>query len=148
MNTGEKIYELIKTLYPINRSITGNGVRETLSIISEIISLKITEVPTKTKVFDWEVPLEWNIQDAWVKNSKRDIKELKEHIYTLPNYHEWIPYRTSYHNNNWGFCLSHKQLESLKDEKYHVKIDSSLETGSLTYGEFYIKGETDLEILK
>jgi len=171
MNTGEKIYELIKTLYPINRSITGNGVRETLSIISEIISLKITEVPTKTKVFDWEVPLEWNIQDAWVKNSKGekiidfkksnlsvlnysipvdqivDIKELKEHLYTLPNYPEWIPYRTSYHNNNWGFCLSHKQLESLKDEKYHVKIDSSLETGSLTYGEFYIKGETDLEIL-
>lgn len=171
MDTGQKIYELIKTLYPINRSITGNGVRETLSVISKIIPLKITEVPTRTRVLDWEVPMEWNIQDAWVKNSDGekiidfkmsnlsvlnysipvdqivDIKELKEHLYTLPNYPEWIPYRTSYHNKNWGFCLSHKQFESMKDEDYHVKIDSSLELGFLTYGEFYIEGESELEIL-
>lgn len=168
---GDKFYDLIKEMYPICRSITGNGVRETLSIISKIIPLEIKEVPSKTKVLDWEVPLEWNITDAWIKNAqgekiidfknsnlhvlnysipvhkKVNLKELKEHLFTLPDYPEWIPYRTSYHNREWGFCMAHKQLENLKDEMYEVNIDSSLEEGALTYGEVYIKGEFEDEVL-
>lgn len=166
-----EIYDLMKTLYPICRSITGNGVRETLDILKERIPLKIHEVPTGTQVFDWTVPKEWNIKDAYVKNSKGEkiidfgksnlhilnysvpinkklsLAELKEHLFTLPDYPDWIPYLTSYYKENWGFCLSHKQFEKLQEDVYEVVIDSSLEDGSLTYGELFIKGSSAEEVL-
>ena len=168
---GTEMYQLISKLYPICRSITGNGIRETLNIIKELVPVDIHEVPTGTRVFDWTVPKEWNIKDAYVLNSKGkkiiDFKksnlhvlgysvpirrkvfltELKEHLFTLPDHPDWIPYRTSYYKENWGFCLSHKQFLSLEDDEYEVFIDSSLEEGHLTYGEYYLKGETEEEIL-
>ena len=166
------MYNLIEKLYPICRSITGEGNRKTLRILQDIIPLKIQEVPTGTKVFDWTVPKEWNIRDAYIMDSKGnkiiDFKksnlhvlnysmpvqkrvsynELKEHIFTLPEKPDWIPYRTSYYKENWGFCMSHNQFMELReDEEYEVFIDSSLSDGSLTYGEYYIKGDKDNEIL-
>jgi len=165
------MHALIKELYPICRSITGNGVRETLNIISRHIPLQVHEISTGTPVFDWEVPKEWNIKDAWIKgpagnkiidfkecnlhvlnysvpvDKKVSLAELKNHIYTLPNFPGRIPYRTSYYNKKWGFCLKHAQFETLEEGDYQVKIDSTLEPGSLTYGELYIEGESEEEIL-
>jgi aminopeptidase-like protein len=168
---GKSMFELAERLYPICRSITGNGLRETLSILKELIPIEIIEVPSGTKVFDWEIPDEWNISDACIKNQdgekivdfkklnlhvlnysipvnkQVDIKELKEHLYTIPEYPDWVPYRTSYHNRQWGFCITHKQFEGLQDEHYQVKIDSEIKPGSLTYGEYLIPGKTEEEVL-
>ncbi len=168
---GQEMYRLISNLYPICRSITGNGVRETLNIIKGYIPLEINEVPTGTDVFDWTVPKEWNIKDAYIKNSKGEkvvdfqisnlhvvnysvpvkkvmpLEELKAHLFTLPDYPERIPYRTSYYKETWGFCLSHEQLLAMQDGEYEVYIDSTLEPGSLTYGEYYLPGESQDEIL-
>ncbi|GAB60771.1 MAG: DUF4910 domain-containing protein [Candidatus Jettenia sp.] len=169
--TGLDMFNLISELYPICRSITGNGVRDTLTILQKHIPLITHEVPTGTKVFDWTVPKEWNIQDAYVKNSKGEkiidfrkntlhvlnysvpvrksvsLDELKAHLFTVPEYPEWIPYRTSYYQENWGFCISYHQLINLGEDEYEVVIDSSLEDGYLTYGEYYIKGKRAEEIL-
>ena len=168
---GKDIYELIQDLYPICRSITGNGVRETLNKIKQHIPLNISEVPTGTKVFDWKVPKEWNINDAYIKNSKGEkivdfkksnlhvlnyslpihkkisLTELKEHIFTLPEHPDWIPYRTSYYEENWGFCITHNQFQNLRDEQYEVCIESSLIQGSLTYGEIFLEGKIKDEVL-
>jgi len=168
---GKEIYELIEQLYPICRSITGNGVRETLDIIKKIIPIDIREISTGTKVFDWEIPKEWNIKDAYIKNSKgkkiidfkktnlhvlnystpinkkMNLEELKQHLFSIPEHPDWIPYLTSYYKENWGFCLTHKQYENLKEDTYEVVIDSTIEDGKLTYGELFIKGDTDKEIL-
>ncbi|MEO1561576.1 MAG: DUF4910 domain-containing protein, partial [Cyanobacteria bacterium J06632_19] len=168
---GEELYQLISKLYPICRSITGNGFRETLNIINQHITLKIHEVPTGTQVFDWNIPQEWNIKDAYIKNSqgekivdfansnlhainysipvhkKVSLAELKEHLFTIPEYPDWIPYRTSYYQEMWGFCLTHNQYLELPDEEYEVYIDSSLEPGFLTYGEYFIPGKTTDEVL-
>ena len=168
---GTEMYQLISKLYPICRSITGNGIRETLNIIKELVPVDINEVPAGTRVFDWTVPKEWNIKDAYVLNSKGkkiidfkksnlhvlgysvpiqkkvSLAELKEHLFTLPDQPECIPYRTSYYKETWGFCLSHNQFLSLEDDEYEVFIDSSLEEGYLTYGEYYLKGETEDEVL-
>lgn len=165
------MYSLIKKLYPISRSITGNGVRQTLKIIGKKIPSKIHEIPTGTKVFDWQVPKEWNVKDAYIKDSRGKkivdfkksnlhvlnysipvrkrmrLKELKKHLYTLPNHPNWIPYITSYYKENWGFCLIHKQLQKMKDDLYEVVIDSTLEKGHLTYGELYLPGKKKEEIL-
>ncbi len=168
---GQEIYDLIKELYPICRSITGNGVRETLRILQRYIPLEIKEVPSGTQVFDWTVPREWNIRDAYVKNSRGEkvidfqksnlhvlnysipvhkvvsLGELREHLFTLPDHPDWIPYKTSYYKENWGFCLSHNQFLELEEVDYEVFIDSTLENSSLTYGEFYLPGERPDEIL-
>ena len=168
---GRKMHALIAKLYPICRSITGNGVRETLHIIRQYIPLIIHEVPTGTTVFDWTVPKEWNVRDAYIKNGlgqkvidfqesnlhlisysvpikkKMFLTELKDHLFTLPDRPGWIPYRTTYYKEDWGFCLSHNQLLELKDEEYEVCIDSSLTAGSLTYGEYYLPGATEDEVL-
>jgi aminopeptidase-like protein len=168
---GEQMYELVRELYPICRSITGNGVRESLRQVGEHIPLKVHEVPTGTRVFDWTVPKEWNIRDAYVKNSdglkvidfkksslhvlsystpirkRMSLAELRGHLYTLPNNPNWIPYKTSYYQERWGFCLSQKQLDDLKEGSYEVVIDSSLETGNLTYAECFIPGESSDEVL-
>jgi aminopeptidase-like protein len=163
--------ELIERLYPICRSITGDGVRQTLKILQEHIPLVVREVPSHTPVFDWTVPKEWNIRDAYIKNSKGEkivdfqksnlhvlnyslpvnkkvsLDELKAHAFTLPDKPDWIPYRTSYYKENWGFCLSHNQLAALPEGEYEVFIDASLEDGCLTYGEYFLKGKADDEIL-
>jgi len=168
---GQAMYRLISQLYPICRSITGDGLRQTLRILQAHIPLELREVPTGTRVFDWTVPKEWNIRDAYVKNSggervidfqksnlhvvnysvpvheRLTLAALKEHLFTLPAYPDWIPYRTSYYKESWGFCLSERQLSSLKDGEYEVCIDATLEDGHLTYGEFFLQGETRDEVL-
>lgn len=168
---GQEMYKLMAKLYPICRSITGNGVRQTLKIIQEYIPIKINEVATGTKVFDWTVPKEWNIKDAYIKNSKGEkivdfkksnlhilnystpihktvsFKELKKHLFTLPDFPDVIPYLTSYYKENWGFCLPHKQYQKLKDDNYEAFINSSLKNGFLNYGELYLKGKRKEEIL-
>ncbi len=169
--TDAEMYDLISRLYPYCRSITGNGVRKTLDTVSAIIPLEISEIPTGTRVFDWEIPKEWNINDAFIKdangnkildfqelnlhvlnystpvNKQVSLDELKKHLFTLPGQPGLIPYKTSYYQENWGFCMSHNQFLSLKDETYQVYIDSSLKNGSLTYGEYLLKGKTDEEVL-
>ncbi|MBZ0154771.1 MAG: SDR family NAD(P)-dependent oxidoreductase [Alphaproteobacteria bacterium] len=168
---GEEIYRLIVSLYPFCRSITGNGVRRTLALIGERIPLTVHEVPSGTKVFDWTVPPEWNIRDAYVKNAAGErvvdfgesnlhvlsystpvhatvsLQELREHLFTLPEYPDWIPYRTSYYRQNWGFCMSHARSLELGEGEYEVCIDASLEKGSLTYGECFIEGREPHEIV-
>jgi aminopeptidase-like protein len=169
--TGEEIYQLIGRLFPICRSITGNGVRQTLEILQEYIPLITHEVPSGTPAFDWTVPKEWNIRDAYVKNSNGEkiadfqrlnlhvlnyslpikkrvsLSELKAHTFSLPEHPDWIPYRTSYYKEDWGFCISHNQLAGLAEGEYQVFIDTSLQNGHLTYGEYFLKGRTDAEIL-
>ena len=168
---GNDMYELMERLYPITRSITGKGVRKTLKIFQDSIDLQIHEVPTGTKVFDWTVPEEWNIDDAYIMNKngekivdfkksnihilqysekiekKIGLEELKKHIFTLPEQPDTIPYRTSFYNKNWGFCMKHKEFLKLDDDEYAVNISSEHKDGSLTYGEFLIKGESTDEIL-
>jgi aminopeptidase-like protein len=169
-NKGTDMYNLMARLFPICRSITGNGVRESLEIISEIVPLTIHEVPTGTSVFDWTVPKEWNIRDAFIEDEEGnkivdfkknnlhvvgysapidiciDLSELQTHLYSLENQPDAIPYITSYYSERWGFCISHHQREQLKNGKYHVYIDSELKEGSLTYGEIIIPGELQEEI--
>ena len=166
-----RMYALAERLFPICRSITGNGLRETLRILQQEIPLTLYEVPTGTPAFDWVVPREWNIQDAYIKNSRGEkivdfqqnnlhvlnystpinarmrLEELRPHLFTLPEMPDWIPHRTSYFNDNWGFCITHRLLETMPDDDYEVVIDSSLEPGSLTYGEFTIPGESEEQIL-
>jgi aminopeptidase-like protein len=168
---GHLLHSLVSELYPICRSITGNGLRETLHRIGERIPLKIHEVPTGTQVYDWTVPREWNIRDAWVKNSRGErvidfqrsnlhvvnysipvrktlsLRELKEHLHSLPDYPDRIPYRTSYYRETWGFCVSQRDLDALPEDNYEVVIDSSLEDGHLSYGEMWVPGESSEEIL-
>lgn len=168
---GREIYAFAEEAYPICRSITGDGVRETLRILGRLIPLQVHEVPTGTRVFDWTVPREWNIRDAWVKNVRGErvidfrrhnlhvmsysvpvhetmpLAELKEHLYSLPDKPGLIPYRTSYYEDRWGFCLPHHQLQALEDGDYEVRIESTLEPGRLTYGELSIEGETDETVL-
>ncbi len=158
---GHELHALIAELYPICRSITGDGLRETLRRLQRFIPLTMQEVPTGTHVFDWTVPPEWNIRDAYVKNSRGErvidfhksnlhvlnysvpvhqrmgLEELRPHLFTLPEHPDWIPYRTSYYKRNWGFCLSHEQFLELPEDEYEVCIDASLEKGHLTYGEVY-----------
>jgi aminopeptidase-like protein len=171
LQIGEEMHRWMVELFPICRSITGNGVRETLRLIQKRIPLTIHEVPSGTKVFDWTVPLEWNIQDAYIKNlrgervvdflksnlhvvsysqpvkQRMSFAELKEYLYTLPDRPDRIPYRTSYYKESWGFCLSHNQFLQLKDKEYDVGIDASLSEGHLTYGEYVLPGTTQEEIL-
>lgn len=168
---GKKIYDLSADLFPICRSITGEGVRQTLRILQEHIAVEIHEIMSGTKVFDWTVPKEWNIREAWIKDEKGntivDFKHhnlhilnysipihkkmslvgLKKHLYTLPAQPSLIPYRTSYYQENWGFCLTHEQYQTLKEGTYEVFIDASLELGYLTYGEYFIPGKTKEEVL-
>jgi len=170
-DVGESIFALATKLYPICRSITGNGVRETLREIGRHIKLDVHDVASGSAVFDWRIPREWNIRDAYIKDSggkkiidfarsnlhvvnystpiRRflSLAELKKHLHTLPEQPDLIPYRTSYYADNWGFCLPHRQFENLRDETYEVVIDSTLEDGFLTYGEYLHKGQTEDELL-
>jgi len=170
-SVGEQMYEFAAELYPIVRSITGDGIRQTLNKIGERIPLSLEEIPTGTAVFDWEVPREWNIRDAYIRNSsgarvvdfqdsnlhvvnysvpvraRLPLSELREHLHALPEHPDWIPYRTSYYREDWGFCLSQNQLQQLPDAEYEVCIDSTLENGSLTWAECFLPGASTEEIL-
>ena len=166
-----QIYNLAKKLWPINRSITGDGVRETLSIIQkDVPELKVFEISSGTKVFDWTVPKEWKVRDAYIitpdgkkicqfkKNNlhligysspinlKIPLSKLQDHLYSLPNQPDAIPYITSYYEKRWGFCITHDERQSLTDGDYQVYIDTELFDGSLSYGEILIKGQTPEEI--
>ena len=167
----QQLFGSITDLFPICRSITGSGVRETLSYLNRISPMEIHEVPSGTEVFDWVIPKEWNIRDAYIKDSsgKRvvdfqrsnlhvvnystpiagqfSLEQLRPHLFTLPDQPDLIPYRTSYYEESWGFCLSQNQLDALPDDEYEVFIDASLEPGSLTYGEIYIPGKSEEEVL-
>jgi aminopeptidase-like protein len=170
-NQGKKIYSLAESLYPICRSITGEGVRKTLKIIKSLVpEMRILEVPSGTKCFDWQVPLEWNIHDAYIKdpngkkivdfkknnlhvvsysdavNRKISLADLDKHLYAIPELPDAIPYITSYYDRNWGFCISHNQRKSLPDGLYQVCIDSTLKSGSLTYGEIILPGKDKEEV--
>lgn len=168
---GAELHQFVRDLFPICRSITGNGIRQTLAAIGKRIPLEISEVPTGTPVFDWTVPKEWNIRDAYIQGpdkkrvvdfqksnlhvlnysvpvrAKLPLHELRPHLHTIPQHPDWIPYRTSYYKEDWGFCLTHNQLLALKDQDYEVCIDSSLANGSLTYGECLLPGRSSEEVL-
>lgn len=168
---GEELHRFASELYPICRSITGDGIRQTLAQIQKRIPLQVSEVPTGTGVFDWVVPKEWNIRDAYIKDAsgirivdfqrsnlhvlnysvpvrtKMPLSELKQHLFTLPDHPDWIPYRTSYYKETWGFCLSYNQMMALPDGDYEVCIDSTLTDGCLTYGEYYVRGRSADEVL-
>ena len=172
ISNGERMHKMAQVLWPIARSITGNGVRETLAHIKqEIPELNIESVPTGTNAFDWTVPKEWNITDAYIEDQNgnkvvdflnnnlhvvgysipvdvwltRD--ELDKHLYSLPKQPNAIPYITSYYREHWGFCLTHKQRSELPDGKYHAVIKSTLSDGELNYGEIILKGSEDKEVL-
>ena len=168
---GAWMYRFIEELFPICRSITGEGTRETLRRIALHVPIEIHEVPTGTKAFDWTVPKEWNVRDAYVQNEagervidfrksnlhllnysipirgKVSKEMLYEHLFTLPDQPDLVPYRTSYYKENWGFCVSQRQAEALREPEYEVCIDADLKDGSLTYGECFIPGNTEQEVL-
>jgi aminopeptidase-like protein len=168
---GSEMLRFIEELFPLHRSITGAGLRQTLSAIGRRIPLEVHEVPSGTPVFDWTVPNEWNIRDAYVIDSsgqrvvdfrehnlhvvgysvpvdkRMPLSELKQHLHTLPDQPTLIPYRTSYYSKAWGLCMQHEKAEQLPEGEYEVRIDSSLEPGSLTYAECYLPGETEDEVL-
>lgn len=161
----------IAPLVPIPRSLTGDGVRQTLARVGEEIPLEIHEVASGIPVLDWTVPLEWNLRRAWIQSPdgrtivdtansnlhvvgysvpvqrRMPLSELREHLFSLPDQPELIPYRTSYYKEAWGFCLSHRQLESLPEGEYEVTVDTTLAPGALTYGECFLPGEEEREVL-
>ncbi|GAA3809419.1 DUF4910 domain-containing protein [Amycolatopsis tucumanensis] len=165
------MHALVERLYPLCRSITGDGVRATLDVIGEHVPLERHEVPTGTQVFDWTVPQEWNIRDAWIADAdgKRvvdfaesnlhvvgysvpvsatmSLAELRPHLHTLPDRPSWVPYRTSYYSPAWGFCLAQETLDALPEGDYEVRIDSTLADGHLSYGEHVVPGQIADEVI-
>jgi aminopeptidase-like protein len=168
---GKELHGFATELFPICRSITGNGLRQTLAMIKNRIPLETFEVASGTQVFDWVVPKEWNVLDAYIKDragrrvvdfqqsnlhlmsysspvqTTMPLRELKPHLFTLADKPNWIPYRTSYYQEDWGFCLSHNQMLALQDGDYEVYIDSSIRDGHLSYGECFLPGHSSDEIL-
>jgi aminopeptidase-like protein len=168
---GREMYALVEELYPICRSITGDGVRRTLDILRKTVPVHVHEVPSGTPVFDWTVPREWNVRDAWVAGpdgrrvidfqrsnlhvvgystpvrARMPLAELRPRLFTRPDLPDAVPYRTSYYNETWGFCLSQRQLDALPDGQYEVVIDATLGPGSLTYGEVFVPGATEDEVV-
>ena len=165
------MHALVERLYPLCRSITGDGVRTTLDVLADSIPLTVHEIPTGTQVLDWTVPKEWNIRDAYVADSlgrrvidftksnlhlvgysvpvrtRMSLAALREHLHTLPDQPDLIPYRTSYYQEAWGFCLSQNALDSLSEGEYEVVIDSTLADGNLTYAEHVVPGHVSDEVL-
>ena len=169
---GTEAYELMERLFPLCRSLTGSGVRATFDVLEEHVPLDRTEIASGTQVFDWTVPDEWNIRDAYIADARREsasstsavractscptasrcatrmsLEALRERLHTLPDQPDLVPYRTSYYHRTWGFCLSHRQLLELQPGEYDVVIDSTLEPGHLTYGEVRLEGESEDEVL-
>lgn len=168
---GAAMHALVAELYPICRSITGDGLRSTLRRLQQLVPIELHEVATGTQVLDWTVPREWNIRDAWVADAagrrvidfqqhnlhvlnysvpvrqRMSLADLRPHLHTLPDHPDWIPYRTSYYQDAWGFCLTQRALDALPEGEYDVCIDATLAPGSLTYGELFLPGTTGDEIL-
>ncbi|HEX7023336.1 MAG TPA: DUF4910 domain-containing protein, partial [Gemmatimonadales bacterium] len=167
---GLRMHGLIEELFPVCRSITGDGLRETLRRVQRDVPVVLREIPSGTAVLDWTVPPEWNIRDGYVAlggerivdfrvsnlhvvnystpvRRRMTLAELRPHLFSLPEHPDWIPYRTSYWNEGWGFCLRHRQLESLREGDYEVCIDSTLAPGSLSYGELLVPGASTDEVL-
>ncbi len=168
---GEELLGLMGELFPIPRSLTGAGVRDTLAVLARDVPLEIVETATGTEVFDWAVPREWNLRAAWIEGPRGErivdvadsplhvlgysvpvdtsllLDELRRHVFTHPDDPDLVPYRTSYWQEQWGFCMSRRQLESLPDGEYHVVVDADLADGSLTSGEVSIPGRTRDEFL-
>lgn len=168
---GERLYALVRELFPIGRSLTGDGVRRTLEIVSRRVPLDRHEVPSGTAVLDWVVPPEWNLREAWIADAsgrrvvdsrlsnlhvvgysvpvraRLPLSQLRGHLHTLPDRPDWIPYRTSYYAESWGFCLSQRQLDALPEGEYEACIDATLAPGHLSYGERLIPGLGASEIL-
>jgi len=164
-------WRLMTDLYPICRSITGDGVRQTLARIADEVPLEVTEIPSGTPVFDWEVPREWNVREAWIEDpsgrrvvdladhtlhlmsysthvdATMTLEELGPHLHSIPEHPDWIPYRTSYYREDWGFCMTDRARQALEPGCYRVRIDSTLTPGSLTYAECVVPGEVDDEVL-
>ncbi|MCX5144525.1 DUF4910 domain-containing protein [Streptomyces sp. NBC_00338] len=168
---GEQMHALVERLYPLCRSITGDGVRATLEIIDEYVPLRVHEVPTGTQVLDWTVPQEWNIRDAYIADAAGErvvdfaasslhvlgysvpvsrtmpLAELRPHLHTLPDHPSWVPYRTSYYEPDWGFCLAQETLDAMPDGEYEVHVDSTLADGHLTYAEHVVPGQVADEVI-
>ncbi|MFE3875615.1 DUF4910 domain-containing protein [Kitasatospora sp. NPDC059146] len=168
---GERMHALVERLYPLRRSITGDGVRATLDVVGEYLPLTVHEVPTGTQVLDWTVPQEWNVRDAYVADAAghrvvdlaasslhvlgysvpvaatMPLSELRPHLHTLPDHPTWVPYRTSYYTPEWGFCLAQETLDALPEGDYEVRIDSTLADGHLTYAEHVVPGQVADEVL-
>ena len=168
---GDELFALVRHLQPIPRSLTGDGVRATLEAVSRIAPLRQVEVPTGTVVLDWEIPREWNVREAYIADSsgrrivdfadsalhlvgystpvraRLTADELQSHLHSLPDNPEWAPYRTSYWREDWGFCVAEAVRSTLAEGEYDVVIDASLEPGSLTYGEAFLPGESEDEVL-
>jgi aminopeptidase-like protein len=168
---GREIHELMRELWPLPRSLTGNGLRETLRRVGEVVPLELVETPSGTQVFDWTLPREWNVREAWVAGpdgrrvvdfadsslhllgysvpvrARMPLSELREHLFTDPGRPSVVPYRTSYYTEAWGFCLSQEALDALPEGEYEVLIDATLEDGSVTYGEALLRGESEEEVL-
>ncbi|MFF6861400.1 DUF4910 domain-containing protein [Streptomyces ardesiacus] len=169
--SGEEMYALVERMYPLCRSITGDGVRATLRIVDEYIPLHVHEVPTGTQVLDWTVPKEWNVRDAYIADAAghrvvdfaasslhvlgysvpvsatMSLAELREHLHTLPEQPSLVPYRTSYYEERWGFCLAQRTLDAMAEGDYEVRIDSTLADGHLTYAEHVVPGRVPDEVL-
>jgi aminopeptidase-like protein len=169
--SGREMHALATELFPTCRSITGDGLRATLRRIQQEVPILIREVKSGTTVLDWTIPDEWNVRDAWIKDSRGQrivdfqksnlhvvnysspvrarisLSDLKSRLHSLPQHPGWIPYRTTYYKREWGFCLPHRQLSQLADGEYDVCIDARLAPGSLSYGELLIPGEMDEEFL-
>lgn len=167
----ERAFDLARDIFPLCRSITGDGVRETLRRLARHAPLEIFEVPSGTPAYDWEIPLEWNLRDAWIATAdghrvvdvKRhalhvmgysvpvracmSLSELRPHLHTLPEYPDRIPYRTSYYREAWGFCVAQRELDTWPEGEYEVVIDSTLKPGSLTYAECHVPGASGQEVL-
>ena len=168
---GDDMYELISELFPLCRSITGQGTQQTLEALCSRIPISVRGVPSGSMVLDWVVPPEWNIRGAYIQDSSgrrlvdfaesnlhvmgystpvhrlMPASELREHLFSIPEHPSWIPYRTSYYQENWGFCVRDSLLETLTDETYEVCIDSELAPGTLRYGELFIPGACDREVI-
>jgi len=172
MNIGKEMYQWAIDLFPLNRSVTGSGVRETLAYLKLVLpSIVIKDIPSGTLVFDWTVPDEWTIKNAWIKDDLGNevvnfnnnnlhvigysdsidkwlhLDDLRRHLYSLPEQPNAIPYVTSYYERRWGFCINHNQKEKLKPGRYHVMIDSELKSGVMNYAEVILPGESDKEVL-
>ena len=168
---GSEMHDFMRGLFPVCRSITGDGNRETLHRIRQRIPLELHEVPSGTPVLDWTVPKEWNVQDAYIKDASgrrvvdfqasnlhlvsysvpfrgtMPLAELRQHLFTLPEHPHWIPYRTSYYEDMWGFCLADRELRLLEEGTYEVCVDTSMKDGHLTLGEYLLEGRIEEEVL-
>src|SRR5262245_12681587 len=168
---GEELVELMRELYPLPRSLTGDGVRRTLAVLGRDVPLDVVEVPSGERVFDWVVPREWTIRGGWIEapdgrrvvdfadstlhvlgystpvDATLEVDELRQHVFTHPADPDLVPYRTSYWEERWGFCMSRSALDALEEGRYRAVIDATLADGSLTYGEARLPGATDEEFL-